>query len=102
VTVGTVTVTDSLPAGLTATGLSGTGWTCTLSPLTCTRSDGLASGGSYPAITLTVNVAFKVGSSLTNTATVSGGGEVNTSNDTASDTTSVVSSSGTPERKNSR
>src|SRR2546423_1317765 len=36
---GTVTVTDTLPSGLTATGLAGTGWTCTLATLTCTRSD---------------------------------------------------------------
>ena len=32
-----VTVTDTLPAGLTATALSGTGWTCTLATLTCTQ-----------------------------------------------------------------
>ena len=29
-TSGTVTVTDTLPTGLTATAISGTGWTCTL------------------------------------------------------------------------
>ena len=88
-TVGTVTVTDALPTGLTATGLSGTGWSCTLSPVSCGRSDGLASGGSYPAITLTASVAANAASSITNTATVSGGGEVNTSNDTATDPTTV-------------
>src|SRR5581483_1154677 len=33
---GTVTVTDSLPARMTAAAMSGTGWTCTLSTLTCT------------------------------------------------------------------
>ena len=49
---GTVTVTDALPTGLTATAISGTGWTCTLGTLTCTRSNSLASGGAYPAITL--------------------------------------------------
>jgi uncharacterized protein (TIGR03437 family) len=56
-TTGTVTVTDVLPAGLTATAISGTGWTCTLATLTCTRSDVLAAGASYPVITVTVNVA---------------------------------------------
>ncbi len=56
-TSGTVTVTDTLPAGLTATAVNGTGWTCTLLSLTCTRNDALAAGGSYPAITVTVNVA---------------------------------------------
>ena len=89
-TSGTVTVSDTLPAGLTATAISGTGWSCaTLT--SCTRSDVLASGASYPAITLTVNVSSTAPSSVTNTATVSGGGESNTANDTASDPTTVGS-----------
>jgi len=93
---GTVTVTDTLPAsGLTATALSGTGWSCTLSTLTCTRSDALAAGANYPALTLTVNVASNAPPSVTNTAVVSGGGETNTGNDTASDPTTIVGSSGT-------
>src|SRR5262249_55671808 len=41
-TSGTVTVTDTLPAGLTATAIAGSGWTCTLSTRSCTRSDSLA------------------------------------------------------------
>ena len=52
-----MTVTDTLPGGLTATAIGGTGWTCTLTPLACTRSDGLDAGASYPAITVTVSVA---------------------------------------------
>ncbi len=74
-TTGTVTVTDTLPAGLTATAISGGGWSCTLVTLTCTRSDTLASGSSYPDITLTVNVANNAGSPLVNSATASGGGD---------------------------
>ena len=89
-TFGTVTVTDTLPAGLTATAMTGTGWTCVLASLTCTRSDALAINASYPAITLTVNVAFNAAASVVNTATVSGGGETNTSNDTATDTTTII------------
>jgi uncharacterized repeat protein (TIGR01451 family) len=89
VTIGTVTVTDTLPSGLTATALSGTGWNCTVASLTCTRSDALALGGTYPAITLTVNVASNAPSNVTNIATVSGGGESNTANDTASDSTPI-------------
>ena len=81
-----MSLVDSLPAGLTATALSGTGWTRNLSTLTATRSDALAAGASYPALTLTVNVASGASGNVTNTATVSGGGETNTSNDTASDT----------------
>jgi uncharacterized repeat protein (TIGR01451 family) len=89
-TSGTVTVTDTLPAGLTATAISGTGWSCTLGSLICTRSDALAAGSSYPPITLTVNVADNAALSVTNNATVSGGGEANTSNDSASDATTIT------------
>jgi uncharacterized repeat protein (TIGR01451 family) len=89
-TAGTVSVTDTLPAGMTATAVSGTGWICTLATLTCTRSDALASQASYPAITVTVNVAAAAAASLTNTASVSGGGESNLANDTASDVTTIV------------
>ena len=86
-TVGPVTVVDTLPSGLTATNIAGTGWACVLNTLTCTRADVLNGGASYPAITLTVNVASNVGATVTNVATVSGGGELNTANDTASDPT---------------
>ena len=92
-TVGMVTVADTLPEGLTATALSGTGWTCIVGTLTCTRSDVLAAGGSYPAITLTVNVANNAAASITNIATVSGGNEVTTGNDTANDVTAITVSS---------
>jgi hypothetical protein len=84
-----VTVSDTLPAGLTATAISGTGWSCTQPAGPCTRSDALNAGASYPAITLTVNVAANAPSSVTNTATVAGGGEVNTGNDTANDLTNI-------------
>jgi hypothetical protein len=89
-TSGTVTVTDTLPAGLTATAMSGTNWACTLSTVTCTRNDPLAAGASHPAITLKVNVASNAPASVTNTATVSGGGETNTSNDTANDHATIT------------
>src|SRR5256886_1075730 len=88
-TSGTVTVTDTLPSGLTATGLAGTGWTCTLATLTCTRSDGLAAGASYPPITLTVNVAANAPPSLTNLAVVAGGGDASPGNNSPSDPTVI-------------
>jgi uncharacterized repeat protein (TIGR01451 family) len=92
-TSGAVTMTDTLPAGLTPASIGGAGWTCPTapltSPITCTRSDALAAGSSYPSITLTVSVAPNAAASVTNTATVSGGGEVNTSNDTATDVTAI-------------
>jgi uncharacterized repeat protein (TIGR01451 family) len=93
-----VTVSDKLPAGLTATAMAGTGWTCSLGTLRCTRGDALGAGSSYPPITLMVKVAWNAPSIGYNTATVSGGGESNTSNDTAKDATPiplVVGSGGT-------
>ena len=58
VTSGTVTVTDSLPAGLTATAATGSGWVTSIigNVVTATRSDALAAGASYPALTVTVSV----------------------------------------------
>jgi photosystem II stability/assembly factor-like uncharacterized protein len=88
-TNGTVTVVDNLPSGLTATGIAGTGWTCALNTLTCTRADALAAATSYPAITLTVTVGTTAGN-VTNIATVSGGGEINTANDGATDVTTLI------------
>src|SRR5262249_30307164 len=78
-TVGTVRVTDILPNVQNPpvpTDISGTGWSCTLATLTCTRSDALASGSSYPPITLTVNIPINIQNNFTNTAKVSGGGDV--------------------------
>ena len=54
-TTGTVTVTDVQPAGLSFTGATGTGWTCSgTTTISCTRSNALAAGASYPDITLNV------------------------------------------------
>ena len=72
--LGLVWLTDSLPWGLTATGLSGPGWTCDLASLSCYRSDTLAAGSAYPPVTLTVSVAGNAPASVTNGVTVYGGG----------------------------
>ena len=89
-TSGTVSLVDSLPSGLTATAFSGPGWTTNLATLTATRNDALAAGVSYPALTLTVNVAANAPTSVINTATVSGGGEVYAGGDTATDPTTII------------
>ena len=88
-TSGKVTATDTLPIGLTAASISGAGWNCTLNSLTCTREDVLAATASYAPITLTVNVDDNSPVSVINTVSVSGGGETNTTNNSASDTTTV-------------
>ena len=91
-TVGTVSVVDTLPNVQNPpvpTDISGTGWTCTLATLTCTRADALASGSSYPVITLTVNIPKNIQNNFTNKATVSGGGDVNPTNNTATDSVSL-------------
>lgn len=92
-TNGTVTVSDTLPTGLTPTAASGTGWgtSCSISgqTVTCTRSDALAAGSSYPPINVTVSVAPNAPASVTNTATVSGGAEINTGNNSVNDPTTI-------------
>jgi uncharacterized repeat protein (TIGR01451 family) len=89
-TTGAVSVTDTLPPGLTTTAMSGAGWTCIASESMCARGDVLGAGASYPPITLTVNVAGNAAANVTNVATVAGGGEVPTANDTAMDPTTIL------------
>lgn len=84
-----VTVTDPIPAGLTATAAAGNGWTCTVATtVRCTRTDVLAPGATYPPITITVDVAPDA-VSTTNAPTVVGHGGVWRS--TASDAIEVRS-----------
>lgn len=90
------TVDDLIPAGLTATAMAGTGWSCIQPGGPCMRSDALAGLSSYPPLTVTVSVSPTAPSSVTNTATVSGGGEANTANDTASDPTDIRAITATP------
>ena len=78
-TVGTVTVIDVLPAGLTyvAAGSGGTGWTCLNvgQTVTCTSSAIIAAGATGNTISINVSVASNAVPSVTNTATISGGNE---------------------------
>ena len=91
-TSGTVTVTDNLPNGLSPASFSAPGWSCGISgnTVTCTRSDPLAPGASYRPITLTVSVASNAPPSVTNVATVGGGGDLNAGNNTATLVTSIA------------
>ncbi len=77
-------MTDTLPSGLTLVSMNGIGWTC--NGATCSRSDALSGGSSYPPIIVTVNVAVTATSPQNNAATVFGGGG---SGHTATDVTTI-------------
>ncbi len=84
-----VTVTDTLPAGVSYVSASGTGWTCNQSSgvVTCTRSS-LANGASA---TITIVVTANTAGTITNTASVTGNqSDPNTSNNTSSASTLVT------------
>lgn len=68
-----VTVTNTLPSGVTAREVRGDGWSCSVTPVVCTRSDPLVPGARYPAIEMFVIIAVDAGKTPTNTVTVSGG-----------------------------
>ncbi len=87
---GTVTVTDTPPAGMTITSMGGTGWTYDTASRSCTRSDALASGASYPPISVDVAIAADAAASLTNTAAVSGGNDAFAANNSAADAVAVT------------
>lgn len=87
-----LTVTDTLPAGITmTTPFTGTNWTCSAVTATtpvCTRTDAqaypIAAATSYPAITGTAMVTCSTSTARTNTATIStGAGETLTANNVA-------------------
>jgi uncharacterized repeat protein (TIGR01451 family) len=86
---GTITVSDTLPAGLSYFSAAGTGWTCSNAGavVTCTRPGPVTSGTTLPAITLTVTVALAAAPSVSNTASVSSSV---TFDPTASNNTSTV------------
>ena len=92
-TSGVVTMNDTLPTGLTPISASGTGWSCSIASQTvsCVDPTVLAANSFYPSITVTANVLQTAPSTETNTALVSGGGEVNLANDSATDVANVIS-----------
>ncbi|MEU2158084.1 hypothetical protein ABZ532_24275 [Streptomyces sp. NPDC019396] len=93
-------LSGTLPAGLTAASLSGAGWTCVLDSLTCTRTDVLDSGASYPPLTLTVDIASNAPKQVTNTAAITGGGTTATSSiGTATTTVKHAATRPTPKPK---
>jgi uncharacterized repeat protein (TIGR01451 family) len=71
---GPITVSDTLPTGLSYVLAIGTGWTCGAagSVVTCTNPGPVANGITMSAITLTVAVASGAAPSVTNTASAAG------------------------------
>ncbi len=90
---GPITVSDTLPAGMSYRSATGAGWDCvaTGQVVTCTRTAGLATGAST-SITLRVDVAADAGpAELTNRANVAGTApDPNPDNDTDSDVVTVA------------
>ncbi len=88
-TATSLTVTDTLPAGVVFVSVSGTGWSCSESTgtVTCTRDE--LAAGSAPPITVSVT-APEGGTTLDNTASVSSAdNDSNSSNDQDSESTVV-------------
>jgi hypothetical protein len=92
-TGGTLTLMDTLPAGMSGVSMSQTGggtgsdWSCVAGMATCTRTTPMPAGES-DTITLTVNVSYNTAvGGVTNSVSVSGGGAAT---QTAADPTTIV------------
>ena len=87
---GPITVTDTLPAGMSYASSSGTGWTCSASGqvVTCVSKTALAPNAT--AQTLTINATVNQAGSQTNSATVAGTADGNSANNTATDTATTI------------
>jgi fimbrial isopeptide formation D2 family protein/uncharacterized repeat protein (TIGR01451 family) len=105
-TSGTITVTDTLPTGLsvnsgavgtvTVGGTNAANWTCnsnaaTPQIITCTSTTAIAISGTS-VFTFTVNVSLTAANSVTNAVAVSGGNEAtaNNGNNSATDPTTII------------
>jgi uncharacterized repeat protein (TIGR01451 family) len=87
---GPVTVTDTLPPGLTYVSANGDGWACWAADqiVTCTNQ-GPFEAGSSSVITLTVDVGSAAWPGVTNLATVTNQSDRNTANNAIGDPTVV-------------
>jgi len=88
-----ITVTDTLPAGLTYVSGTGTGWSCgaVAQVVTCTHAGPVAAGNALPTIALTVNVGNAAFPSVTNNAAVTTPSyDPDATNNSANDATTVL------------
>ena len=93
-TSGNITVTDPMVTGMTleTATIAAANWNCSASTsanLSCTFSGSLPQAGGSSTIQFHVDLTAAGGYLLTNVATVAGGGETDTSNDTATDLTTI-------------
>jgi uncharacterized repeat protein (TIGR01451 family) len=90
-TTGAVIVTDILPLGLTFVSGTGSGWSCSASgqTVTCANADSLAAAAST-TLALTVAVDSSAPARVVHAPTVTTAGDLITSNNTASDATTVA------------
>jgi uncharacterized repeat protein (TIGR01451 family) len=95
---GTITVTDTLPGGLTIpngavtlTGTNAANWSCSAASnvITCSSTNAIAVGGSSTFNLTGIQIGAAAAPSVTNNAVVAGGNEANVSNNTATDLTNV-------------
>ena len=93
-TTGAVTVTDTVPSGLSLGGVNGgADWTCGTSgqTVTCTYNNGaIAPGQTVGTITINTTVLAAAVGTLTNTGVVSTAGDTNPTNDTSTVKTPVT------------
>lgn len=73
---GPLTIIDTLPAGLSYSSVSGSGWLCSAAGqvVTCQKTGTLTAGASATPLVITVNVSGGTTGIKTNTATASGTG----------------------------
>jgi uncharacterized repeat protein (TIGR01451 family) len=97
-TTSTITVTDTLPGGLTIpngavtlTGTNAANWSCSAvsNVITCSSTTAIATNGNSTFNLTGIQVGAAAIPSITNNAVVAGGNEVNVSNNTATDLTNV-------------
>jgi hypothetical protein len=92
-TTGSITLTDTLPAGLTfdPAGPTSPGWSCSASgqTVTCTNPGPLAAP-AISSFSILVGIGNAAVGAVTNTASVSTPGDANPANNTASDTATVM------------
>ncbi len=90
-TTGVMTITDVLPSGLAFASFSGVAWSCSAvgQAVTCVRSGTLGAGESTP-LDIAVVVSSAAAPGVVHTISVVTAGDVNPSNDSATDLTAVA------------